>query len=249
MLKELLKSANGIVHPTTIFNLYRIILTLNFFMKKLFLSALAVFFVFLSQAQITKGTTFIGGGVSFGNSSSTGGDTSNYYANPRSSSFNISPSISWAVKDNLVFGVSLGYGHSKSDYESPKGPINKLNTYSGGIFLRKYQPVGKGFNLFLQSNLNFVYSKTTYSADQQSESTSTTWGPSLGLAPGVAYRLGRHWQAEAMLPGLASLYYNHTSSSQKNPGIPDYRPVTNNFGVSTSVSNLTQFTLGILYNI
>jgi len=218
-------------------------------MKKLFLSALALSFTFLSQAQITKGTTFIGGGVSFGDSRSTGGDTSYSYNNPHSSSFNITPSISWAVKDNLVFGVILGYGHSKTDYAAANSPANKQNSYTAGVFLRKYKPVGQGFNLFLQNNLNFNYSKTTNNGGQQYETTGTTWGPSFGLAPGVAYRLGRHWQAEAMLPGLVSVYYNHTSSSQANPGTPEYRPVTNNFGISTSVSNLTQFTLGILYNI
>jgi len=218
-------------------------------MKRLFLSALALSFAFLTQAQITKGTTFIGGGLSFGDSKSTGGDTTNSYTNPHSSSFNISPSISWAVKDNLVFGVFLGYGHSKTDYAATNTPVNKQDNYSAGVFLRKYKPVGSGFNLFLQGNLNFAYSKTSNEGVQQYEFTSTTWGPSLGLAPGIAYRLSHHWQAEAMLPGLVSVYYNHTSSSQENPGMQAYRPVTNNFGVSTSVSNLTQFTLGILYSI
>jgi hypothetical protein len=218
-------------------------------MKKLFLSALALSLAFLSQAQITKGTTFIGGGIGIGHYGSTGGDTTSSYQNPHSSNYSIAPTVGWAVKDDLVFGVSLGYGYGKTDYDGSSSPINKSNNYFGSLFLKKYKPLGKSFSLFGQGSLGFTYSKTSSDLAQQYSSSQSSWGPSLALIPGVAYRVGRHLQAEATLPGLAVINYNHTTYTQKSQNNPDQHSTSSGFAISTALSNFSQLTFSILYVI
>ena len=218
-------------------------------MKKLLLSAFAVSLAFLSQAQITRGTTFIGGAIGIGHSGSTGGDTTVSYQNQHSSNYSIAPTFGLAVKDDLVFGVSLGYGHSNNDYEASNSPVNKSNSYFGSLFLKKYKPLGKGFSLFGQGSLGFTWSRTSSDYPQQYSSSQTSFGPSLSLMPGVAYRVGRHLQAEATLPGLAVINYNHTSYTQKAPNIPDQHSTSSGFGINTALSNFSQLTFSILYII
>ena len=117
-------------------------------MKKILLSSLAVFIAFLSQAQqsqqtqqtqIKKGTVFIGGNINFSKQSAS--DNNPYYY-PKATNINFSPSIGWAIKDNLVFGVTLGYGYQKSNQVQADSNYNKTNTYNVGVFLRKYKYSG-----------------------------------------------------------------------------------------------------------
>ncbi|WP_431213201.1 hypothetical protein ACQ86N_47625 [Puia sp. P3] len=218
-------------------------------MKKLLLSALALSLAFLSQAQITKGTTFIGGGFQINRFNSTGGDSSVSNQNPYSSGYSIAPTVGWAIKNDLVFGVTLGYGHGKTDYKSSNSPVNISNNYLGSLFLKKYKPMGKGFSLFGQGSLGINWSKTSSNLVPQYSSSQTSWGPSLTLFAGPAYRAGRHWQAEAALPGLAVINYSHSSYVQKAQNSPDQHSNSNGFSVSTAFSNFSQFTFSILYII
>jgi hypothetical protein len=223
--------------------------TLNFFMKKLFLSALALSLAFLSQAQITKGTTFIGGGFQINRFNATGGDSSVSYQNPNTSGYSIAPSVGWAIKDDLVFGVTVGYGHGKTDYKSSNSPVNISNNYLGSLFLKKYKPLGKGFSLFGQGSLGINWSKTSSNLPPQYSSSQISWGPSLTLLAGLAYRAGRHWQVEATLPGLAAISYSHGSYVQKAQNNPDQHSKSNSFAVSTVFNNFSQLTFSILYII
>ena len=218
-------------------------------MKKLLLSALAVSFTFLSQAQITKGTTFIGGGFGINRSNSRGGDSSVSYQNPYTSGYSIAPTVGWAIKDDLVFGVTLGYGHGKTDYKSSNSPVSNSHNYLGSLFLKKYKPLGRGFSLFGQGSLGINWSKTSSSQAPQYSSSQTSWGPSLTLLAGLAYRAGRHWQAEATLPGLAAINYSHSSYVQKAQNSPDQHSNSNSFVLSTAFSIFSQLTFSILYII
>jgi hypothetical protein len=218
-------------------------------MKRIFLSSLAVLIVFLSQAQIKKGTVFIGGNINFYHQSAKTDDSIYLPAYP-SSSFTFYPSVGWAIKDNLVFGIVLGIGYQKNVISNlSPNYYNQQNTYSGGVFLRKYKVLGSGFSLFGQTNLAFDYGKTMYHADTTQSQETKIYGGSLNFYPGVAYSVNRHWQLETGLPGLVHLSYTHLKVTGETPISQTAHYASNTFNAGTTLSNYFQFSVGLLYII
>ncbi|HTI94343.1 MAG TPA: outer membrane beta-barrel protein [Puia sp.] len=218
-------------------------------MKKILLSSLAVFITLLSHAQIKKGTVFIGGNINFLHQSGKTDDSIYIAANP-ATNFSFSPSVGWAIKDNLVFGIDLGYGYQKDSYNYP-GPAyyNKLNSYSGGVFLRKYKTLGSGFYLFGQTDLGFTYTKTDHSAGRAAPDQTKTSTVGLSFYPGVAYRLSSHWQLETGLPGLAHITYSHINETNYPTPASEAHASSNSFNAGTTLGSYFQFSVGILYVI
>jgi hypothetical protein len=225
-------------------------------MKKILLSSLAVFIVFLSHAQqsqqdqlsqIKKGTVFIGGSVGF-NRTTPSGDPNNYYQ--KATNINFSPSIGWAIKDNLVFGVSLVYGYQKVTNVPADSVYAKTQTYGAGVFLRKYKYLGSGFSLFAQGNLSFNYAKTDNHNGSQNYQVSSSSTVGLGFNPGVAYRINRHWQLETIFPNLGYINYNHSKQTYPQvPPSPGEHSSSNLFSIGSSLSGIYQFSVGVQYII
>ena len=236
-------------------------------MKRILLSSLAVFIVFLSQAQesqqpqqsqqsqqsqqvqqpqIKKGTVFIGGSIGFSKQSAS--DNNPYYY-PKATNINFSPSIGWAIKDNLVFGVTLGYGYQKNTQVQDSN-YNKSNTYNVGVFLRKYKSLGSGFFIFAQGNLNYNYTKTKNYDGAQNDQDNSTSVVGLGFNPGVAYRINSHWQIETIFPNLGYVNYNHTKySNVLAPPNTFQHSNVNTFSIGSSLSGIYQFSVGVQYII
>lgn len=216
-------------------------------MKKLLLSSIAVCIVFLSQAQIKKGTTFLGGDFSFLHQSTDAtGSTSNY----KSNLYSITPSISWAVKDNLVFGFHVGYTYSK-DNSNGNTPdyFTTLHQYRGGAFLRPYKYLGSGFSLFGQTSLDLTYSKGKNVNSYPTTNTAKGYIINLGFYPGVAYTVNRHWQLETGLPNLGYINYTHSKTTVDNSIPANAHSTISTFGLGSSLSNNYQFNVGVLYII
>jgi hypothetical protein len=227
-------------------------------MKKLFLSSLAVFIVFLSQAQIKKGTVFIGGNIGFSNQTAKTTDSVNLPVSP-GTSFNFNPSVGWAIKDNLVFGIDLVYGYQKINYPpSYFDYYYKQESYSAGVFLRRYKVLGSGFSIFGQASLHYSYSKNTYYTNTWAAQSNIlgvqsakNYGGTLGFYPGIAYTVSRHWQMETGLPNLVHINYTHSKQTYRNqvPNSPESQATSDTFNAGTSLGNYFQFSVGVLYVI
>lgn len=229
-------------------------------MKKILLSFVAAFVVLLShaqeshqsqQAEIKKGTVFIGGNIGFSHLSSKSDDSLYAPDNP-GTNFNFNPSVGWAIKDNLVFGINLGYSYQKTNYANP-GSYYELNNYSAGVFLRKYKILGSGFSLFGETDLALNYGRTPsvggVGIGALSQETKT-YGAGLSFYPGVAYRVSRHWQLETGLPGLARISYSHAKETiQLQTPASEVHTTNNSFNASTSLGSYFQFSVGALYVI
>lgn len=226
-------------------------------MKKLFLSSLAVVIVVIShaqqaerteQAQIKKGTVFIGGNIGFSNQTAKSSDTL-YLAITSGAMFNINPSFGLAIKDNLVFGINLGYGYQKNNYySSSPAYYNKLNQYSAGVFLRKYKALGSGFSIFGQASLSYSYSKNTYSPSDGVQLIKN-YGESLSFYPGIAYTFCHHWQLETSLTNLLHVNYNHSNQIYQVPNSSKAQTTYDTFNYGSSLGTYFQFSVGVLYVI
>lgn len=189
-------------------------------MKKILFSALAGFLFALSaNAQIPKGSIFIGGQISGGKTVNSGQKQNNFF---------ISPAVATAIKQNLFLGVDLTYGQTK--YENNSMPYSNQKGYGGGLFLRKYIPIAKRFYFFAQGRAGYSYDKSEYSGPYISKNTSNT--ASLSLYPGVSFALSRVLHIETGFNNLALISYSRSTTTQT--GFPDQK--SSNFNFSTSVA-------------
>ena len=170
-------------------------------MKKLLLVAVvAVSASLVSNAQITKGSLLLGGGLSFGNNKTEQGAQE-----IKNNLVLLNPSVGVAVKTNLVFGVGATYGRTESESNTSKVTSNSAG---GNLFLRKYSLLGKGFYLFGELAGGYLQRKdktvngTNYIQETKASSISAA------LYPGIAYAVNKKFHLEVGIPSLVSLSYN-----------------------------------------
>lgn len=161
-----------------------------------------LFFSSITDAQIKKGSILLGGGISY---SSTTMDNS---TNPKINNTIVIFSAGKAISVNSVLGINLSYNHSLTSniYDSSSNRT-KGNTYTAGIFYRKYKTLGKKFYLFGQVATNFSYTKYSYNFPTYTGNPAEIYGADLSLTPGLAYQLLSKFQLEVTLPSLAGFSY------------------------------------------
>ena len=200
-------------------------------MKKASLVCLAIIlFASITNAQITKGSIFIGGQIS-GSTYKQENSGSNIQ---KQSSFVFSPAIGTAIRQNLIAGIDLTYAHSKFEYLTSPG--NEGNSFGGGVFLRRYASISNRFYFFLQGRIGYYHDKSeSTSGGVKYQNTSNNFN--LGVYPGVSFALSKCLYVEAGLNNLALLNYSHGTVTQTGSG----DQTTNSFGFSTSAngSNLS----------
>jgi hypothetical protein len=209
--------------------------------KKILLAAfIGLIVATQSNAQIKKGAILLGGQLGFSysdNNSGVGDDT-------KTTSFNFSPAVGKAIKENLVIGVDLNFvaGSSKTGSSSQTSP----KTYGAGFFARQYKNLGKGFYFFGQGRAGFNYNQTTSTYNNTIPPVSQNYtGYNIGLTvyPGVSYAVSNKFQLEMALNNLAYLQYTHSKQTETyNPDIK-----SDNFQLGSSLSSLSGLVIGFRF--
>jgi hypothetical protein len=169
----------------------------------------------------------------------------------RSTNLYINPSFGKAIKDNLVLGFDINYGHSLSQPDT----VNKStqNSFGAGIFVRRYKPLGNGFYLFGQSELsgsfNHTKFKNTNGNPGYDENHNDGYNFTLQFYPGIAYAINRRWQIETSLPNFLNVNYSHASTKTVYANAPEQKGSSNSFGFSSSLTGSNQFAVGVRYII
>jgi len=177
--------------------------------QRILLSLLFVCSLVVStRAQINKDAIWLGGQVSFNQSSekTLGSSITN-----KTTGFSINPAIGKAVKDNLVVGFSIGYQHNKNKTGSTTN--SNFNSYGGGVFIRKYIPVITNLYIFGDARLNVsrgiekVYPVNGYGKNKY-------WTIALSATPGLAYAVSKNIQIESGVNSLFGALYQRRNSKQ-----------------------------------
>ena len=205
-------------------------------MRKIILTIIIVsIFVCSANAQIKKGSFFLGGNISGSTQKTkTTDDVTTYKQNM----INIFPVFGKAIKENLVLGVNAGFGIYDNEYPAGGNMDFKTSSYSAGVFLRKYKNIGtSGFYLFVQGGLGGGY----MTQKQEGPYTpgfdeSKRISVDIGAYPGLSYAISRKLHLETGFNNLLSLTYFHEKREAGNP-VTTYK--TNGFSISSSLNNAT----------
>lgn len=186
-------------------------------MKKVILSAVALFAFGFANAQeekgtgnggFSKGSMFISGAFSI-DSEKTGED--------KTSGFEIEPKFGYFVTDNIAIGGKLGYGSAKE--ETAGVDTQDLTALTVGAFGRYYFTPASQFSLFGELGLDY-----TSFEDKLADAKAKQIGANLGL--GLSYFVSDNWAIEASWAGLG-----YTSNDNGGNGAEK----TNAFGLNAEL--------------
>ncbi|WP_310556347.1 outer membrane beta-barrel protein [Flavobacterium sp.] len=201
-------------------------------MKKVLLTAIAVFVFGFSNAQeeesngFSKGNVMLSGGFGIVSQSQDEEKFTGLYIRPKAGYF---------VSNNIVVGLSLGLSNTKEE-NGALNPIVKRSQTSIGAFGRYYFTPANKFSFFGELDFNVLSSKTTFINPLPTSSIETKAnGFNVGLSPGVSYFISKNFALETSI-GLLG----YQTEKQDVPGAKSLSSV--NFGV-----DISSITLGLVY--
>lgn len=193
-----------------------------------------------AQKDLPKGSLLLGGDLSYASYTYKDANTNN-----KAHGFNISPSVGFAVKNNLFIGINAGVSFFKNGnyINSPYTDSTRYHSYSYGVYVRKYKPLKNNFYIFLQGNLGGSNAKRDLENSPSRDYYQKDMGVSLSLTPGVSYAINSKLQLEAGFNNLVGISYTQTDT-RDNYSFSGIRKQTA-FNAATSISNFnSQLYLG-----
>ncbi|GAB4093846.1 hypothetical protein [Flaviaesturariibacter terrae] len=147
-----------------------------------------------AQAQLTKGRVLLGGTVAFTDSRS-----SNHYATQQ-----LGLTAGIFPTDNLLVAATGSYSNAPGSYSIDNVNISVSKSYSLGLLLRRYYPLGKQFYLTLEGSAVYdhnsgYWQSGTYVLPQRSN------GFTVAAGPGISYSFGRRLLLDLNLGQLLSV--------------------------------------------
>ncbi|MCU0443279.1 MAG: porin family protein [Microscillaceae bacterium] len=185
-------------------------------MKKTAFIILAMVVFDWANAQIEKGSMYLGG--SFGISSTTIQTNNN---DRKVSSFSLVPNFGYFVTDKISVGLGIGYEQSRNDLIPGVGTA----TDTRGLFIiapaaRYYVPLtSENFFFFAQFQVGFGFGNRKFedrvgSATFTVESKSRSFG--LGLSPGFAFFPTKKWAIELSFEGISYRSFDPNTDSNSD---------------------------------
>lgn len=194
-------------------------------------------------AQINKGTILVGGSLGMSLSSDQGYN-STLTQDIKQQYYLVRPSVGIAIKQNMVVGAQLQYGHEKTTEANDFYSNN--NDYGMAIFVRGYKTLGKGFYAFAQLNAGGRYARGEYHYNAQIDyNNSRSHEVRVSLYPGIAYTITKRIQIEAGYSDIGYISYTRTKINSSMNTLTSLTRSSFLFG--SSVSNLRGITLGIQF--
>ena len=197
-------------------------------MKKVILSAMAVFALSFANAQedsnggFGQGDLFATGSVGFNSDKMDEAKGSNFYFRPE---------VGYFLTENIALGLGIEFGSAKNDGLDAYSDTYKTNEFSGEVFGRYYFTPANQFSLFAQVGLGLGNVKMEDGAGN--EQKVNAFGINAGL--GANYFLTSNWALQANW-GLLG----YSSAKVDAPGAEAYT----SFGLNVDLSAIN---FGVLY--
>ena len=183
----------------------------TFKMKKVLLSALAVFAFGVANAQEEGGFGFSKGDVLVeGNLTVTSNSVSNGSSTTTTTSYGFAPVGGYFIADKFAVGLGLDITSDKNEPKYNNVTYNKLDNFGVGLFGRYYfLELGQRFKAYGQATLGF--NSVTASPTRGDDSKFTEIGFKAGL--GLNYFLTRNLAINFALSDVFSVVNNKTKGA------------------------------------
>lgn len=218
-------------------NPYFQILLNDALMKKFFIYILLFFaLTTTTHAQMTKGTVLTG--IDLGTSTSESESSSPY--DYKITGLQVTPTIGFVIKDNVLIGFSVSYGHYGDEYETTS---TTTDNYGAAAYYRRYISLGKKFFLFGQARTGYgvMEREEILERGRVNRRQSTV---SLSLSPGLAYTLTKRFQLETGIGSVLGVDYHWDESKNSFPG-GQYESKRSGISFSANANPRSELYIGI----
>ena len=212
-------------------------------MKRSFLISLIILCTICAQAQFTKGTIQVGGGIFFNKSSSDNDVPVNTYQSAHSSShFAVSPRVGIFLSKSGSLGLKFGYTERKDESIYNTGSyINRHSSKSSiagiSIYYRQLFPLFNKVYFFLEPLVG-ISSGPEERTDTNALVTKNDYRSiGVSLSPGVSVLVNDKFSLDASIGGISY-------SKEKTKGENSSKNSFESFYASVSLSTIS---LGINY--
>ena len=215
-------------------------------MRKFYMLTIVITCIsFVSNAQITKGSTFLGGSVAVNSYSNE--DDSSPMNESKTSSWGIRPQFGKAISTNKIFGAFLNYTSSMT--ENSSGTNNSKTTgssYGGGIFYRSYYPLSSRFFLFGEGSLGVQLADEERTTNKILNYKDDRTEVNLALTPGISFAATKKLHLEASLNSLLFLSYENSERKEYNLSGTVVRTLKGNqFNGSANANGFSGLSIGL----
>ena len=206
-------------------------------MKKIFtLLSICLCFHGVTQAQISKGSIWLGGNLGFSTSKDEDPDHSN------SNSYYIYPSIGVSLRNNNVIGLEFNFDryHVVAKYDTVT-----IMGKGVGLFDRQYWTIIKRFYVFADLKANYTAVTQNYNSINSSQH-STGWIVGLSASPGISFSVTKWFFLES---GFNDLFYVNYSKNQNTKTDQSGKSTYESHAASGGVNfdNDSPFVLGVRF--
>lgn len=196
----------------------------------------------LEKLTVNKSTWMLGGTLGFKNRVYKN-NVDAYNEKTHFQQYVITPTIGYAINNNLITGVKLGYSKVSNEREE-YGDItskSKDDTYEIAPFVRKFFPLGKKLALFGDAQVGYSLTKTKYPYLGAEDIVSEIKNWSFGLNPGLTYFVSKQLAFETSI-GLISYTVSKNDRSDENTSTTEIE--RQNFDFNLNPNNLV---FGLFY--
>ena len=216
-------------------------------MKRILLIGLVCCLCFTAQAQLQKGTKYLGGTVSFNGTTSESHLVNQKSDSQGSNQHTIIPELQFGyfVNSTTMIGLGLQYNllwyNTRSSLPEVKN-TSVLQSWQLSPFIRKYKTFGNRWAVFLHGEVGPSYQLDKYKikGDNPYESKGDYWKYRLSVKPGIVYTFPKKTWAVEAYANVLSLDFTYLPVTS---GTSSARQIILTSGLSTSFP--TYFTLRI----
>jgi hypothetical protein len=213
----------------------------------LILTAFSIFSI-SAHAQFKKNDILLGGQLSYSYNSSNQQYVNGPTYDNKATTGIFTINFGKALNENTIAGITLSYmPYSISNFNVDGTIPTKYhdNGYAAGIFYRKYKNLGKEFYLFGEVSALYNWSNESAKDSTGKEiQTGSAWSVGIEFAPGIAYKLSRHFFFELSLPDLINVGY-----SKSNTKTPQTNLENDQLNLRTSLSSGFLSNLGVGFKL
>jgi hypothetical protein len=198
--------------------------------KEILLFSMTLLVASASFAQIDKKDILLGATFSYGNSNSPG--------NISTSNSNLHPKIGYAIGNNSVLNLTLGYNHVKSE-DANGNTTSKNSSFTTGLTWQKFFPIKDKVGWYTDLYGTMSSGKYTQDNGGGNINKTRTTGYGVGISPGLYYFPISSLLLSVNAGGMSYGYSKYKSGSQ-----PDGK--SSNFTVN--LLNYFGFGIGFIIN-
>ena len=213
---------------------------------KILLTTVILFFAaFSANAQIDKGKYLFGGSINV-----SGLKSNQTSSNLKNESLYTSIQFGKVLKENTVVGIIASYSYNNYYVNSPQE--TKSNSYSAGIFYRKYKSLVKDLYFFGEVNTSYFHSWSEQGLNLPANYGERTIsnGVSANFIPGISYTVCKRMQIELLMQNIIGISYSHSKTNYPTaPPSTNLNHDENSFSFNANLNSnlLSNFGIGFKF--